>query len=118
MQAAQLQEESLTTTPPSKMHPTIVVPVLVALGSGTPRACNALLRLTLEKSKPGIFNTGIYRSIAFCVPFNVLIEEAVWDFGGKFSGGWWWWPLDESMKSAVISNGVRIRGSLVAGAPS
>ena len=28
----------LTTTPPSYMHPTMVVPVLVALGSGTPRA--------------------------------------------------------------------------------
>ena len=35
----------LTTTPPSYMHPTIVVPVLVALGSGTPRACSAALRL-------------------------------------------------------------------------
>lgn len=35
----------LTTTPPSNMHPTMVVPVLVALGSGTPRACNAALRL-------------------------------------------------------------------------
>lgn len=33
------------TTPPSKMHPTIVVPVLVALGSGTPCACKAALRL-------------------------------------------------------------------------
>lgn len=33
------------TTPPSKMHPTIVVPVLVALGRGTPCACKAALRL-------------------------------------------------------------------------
>jgi hypothetical protein len=36
---------SLTTTPPSKMHPTMVVPVLVALGRGTPRAWRAALRL-------------------------------------------------------------------------
>jgi hypothetical protein len=35
----------LTTTPLSYMHPTIVVPVLVALGKGTPRACRAALRL-------------------------------------------------------------------------
>ncbi len=37
--------EMLTTTPPSNMHPTIVVPVLVAFGRGTPLACNAALRL-------------------------------------------------------------------------
>lgn len=43
-----------TTTPPSNMHPTIVVPVLVAFGSGTPRACRAALRVWLEKSKPGM----------------------------------------------------------------
>lgn len=42
------------TTPPSNMHPTIVVPVLVALGRGTPCACSARLRLWLEKSKPGM----------------------------------------------------------------
>lgn len=35
----------LTTTPPSNIHPTIVVPVLVAFGSGTPLACKATLRL-------------------------------------------------------------------------
>lgn len=35
----------LTTTPPSYIHPTIVVPVLVALGNGTPRAWRAALRL-------------------------------------------------------------------------
>ena len=35
----------LTTTPPSYIQPTIVVPVLVALGKGTPRACRAALRL-------------------------------------------------------------------------
>jgi len=35
----------LTTTPPSYMHPTMVVPVLVALGRGTPLACRAALRL-------------------------------------------------------------------------
>lgn len=35
----------LTTTPPSNMHPTMVVPVLVALGRGTPRAWRAALRL-------------------------------------------------------------------------
>lgn len=50
----------LTTTPsPSfseaNRHPTIVVPVDVALGSGTPRACSAALRLWLEKSNPGMF---------------------------------------------------------------
>lgn len=33
------------TTPPSKIHPTIVVPVLVALGNGTPWACRAAFRL-------------------------------------------------------------------------
>ena len=42
------------TTPPSNMHPTIVVPVLVALGRGTPCACSAALRLWLEKSNPGM----------------------------------------------------------------
>lgn len=42
------------TTPPSKIHPTIVVPVLVALGKGTPFACKAEFRLKLEKSNPGI----------------------------------------------------------------
>jgi hypothetical protein len=40
------------TTPPSNRHPTMVVPVLVALGSGTPWAWRAALRLWLEKSKP------------------------------------------------------------------
>ena len=40
------------TTPPSKRHPTMVVPVLVAFGSGTPWAWRAALRLWLEKSKP------------------------------------------------------------------
>jgi hypothetical protein len=44
----------LTTTPPSNIHPTIVVPVLVAFGSGTPLACKAALRLWFEKSKPGM----------------------------------------------------------------
>ncbi len=33
------------TTPPSYTQPTIVVPVLVALGKGTPCACRAALRL-------------------------------------------------------------------------
>lgn len=33
------------TTPPSNRQPTMVVPVLVALGSGTPWACRAALRL-------------------------------------------------------------------------
>ena len=32
------------TTPPLNIHPTIVVPVLVALGRGTPRAWRAALR--------------------------------------------------------------------------
>jgi hypothetical protein len=40
------------TTPPSNRHPTMVVPVLVAFGSGTPWAWRAALRLWLEKSKP------------------------------------------------------------------
>ena len=42
------------TTPPSNIQPTIVVPVLVAFGRGTPRAWREALRLKLEKSKPGI----------------------------------------------------------------
>lgn len=40
------------TTPPSNRQPTMVVPVLVALGRGTPWAWRAALRLWLEKSKP------------------------------------------------------------------
>lgn len=47
-----------TTTPPSNMHPTIVVPVLVAFGKGTPLACNAALRVWFEKSNPGMLTTG------------------------------------------------------------
>jgi hypothetical protein len=42
------------TTPPSNKHPTMVVPVLVAFGSGTPWACNAALRLCRPKSNPPI----------------------------------------------------------------
>ena len=42
------------TTPPSKRQPTIVVPVDVAFGRGTPCAWRARFRLWLEKSKPGI----------------------------------------------------------------
>jgi hypothetical protein len=42
------------TTPPLNRQPTMVVPVLVALGSGTPWAWRAALRLWLEKSKPPI----------------------------------------------------------------
>lgn len=42
------------TTPPSNLQPTIVVPVLVALGMATPLAARAALRLKLEKSKPGM----------------------------------------------------------------
>jgi hypothetical protein len=42
------------TTPPSYKHPTMVVPVDVALGRGTPLAWRARLRLWLLKSKPGI----------------------------------------------------------------
>jgi hypothetical protein len=51
---AGIRECIRTTTPPSNMHPTIVVPVLVAFGKGTPLACKAALRVWLEKSKPGI----------------------------------------------------------------
>ena len=36
------------------MQPTMVVPVDVALGRGTPWACSARFLLWLEKSKPGI----------------------------------------------------------------
>lgn len=42
------------TTPPSYRQPTMVVPVDVALGSGTPLAWRAMFRLWLLKSKPGI----------------------------------------------------------------
>ena len=35
------QRATRTTTPPSNKHPTIVVPVLVALGNGTPAAWRA-----------------------------------------------------------------------------
>lgn len=42
------------TTPPLYLQPTIVVPVLVALGKGTPLAYNARLRAWFEKSKPGM----------------------------------------------------------------
>lgn len=51
-------QSMLTTTPPSNMHPTIVVPVLVAFGNGTPCACRAALRVWLVKSKPGMFAVG------------------------------------------------------------
>lgn len=46
------------TTPPSYMQPTIVVPVLVALGKGTPWEWRATLRLWFEKSKPGMAAEG------------------------------------------------------------
>lgn len=36
------------------MHPTMVVPVEVAFGSGNPLACSAALRVWFEKSKPGM----------------------------------------------------------------
>ena len=42
------------TTPPSYRHPTMVVPVLVAFGRGTPRACRAMFLLWLLKSKPAM----------------------------------------------------------------
>jgi len=44
-QACWISFRGHTTTPPSKIHPTIVVPVLVAFGRGTPRACKAAFRL-------------------------------------------------------------------------
>lgn len=47
------------TTPPSKIHPTIVVPVLVALGSGVPWAWSAAFRLWFEKSKPTMMMDGM-----------------------------------------------------------
>lgn len=55
----------LTTTPPSKMHPTIVVPVLVAFGNGTPLACRAALRVWFEKSKPGILTNKVLLELYF-----------------------------------------------------
>lgn len=45
------------TTPPSYRQPTMVVPVLVAFGRGTPRACRAMFLLWLLKSKPPILKT-------------------------------------------------------------
>lgn len=48
------------TAPPSNIHPTMVVPVLVAFGNGTPLAWRARLRSWLEKSKPGIAAEGIW----------------------------------------------------------
>lgn len=62
----------LTTTPPSNMHPTIVVPVLVAFGKGTPLACNAALRVWLEKSKPGMLANGAYQA-----PVPIVLVNAV-----------------------------------------
>ena len=58
LQKSAESQHLLTTTPPSNMHPTIVVPVLVAFGNGIPLACNAALRVWLEKSKPGML-TGL-----------------------------------------------------------
>ena len=57
----------LTTTPPSKMHPTMVVPVLVALGRGMPRACRAALRLKFEKSNPGIVEFEACEGLGACL---------------------------------------------------
>jgi hypothetical protein len=42
-------------TPPSNRQPTMVVPVLVARGAGTPLAAKAALRLWLLKSKPAMW---------------------------------------------------------------
>ena len=74
LQSREESQSLLTTTPPSNMHPTIVVPVLVALGNGTPLACNAALRVWLEKSKPGML-AGLESSRAlvvngFCVIYD------------------------------------------------
>ena len=62
----------LTTTPPSNMHPTIVVPVLVAFGKGTPLACKAALRVWLEKSKPGMLASGAYQAAVPVVLVNAV----------------------------------------------
>lgn len=80
------------------MHPTIVVPVLVALGSGTPRAWRAALRVWLEKSKPGMVRRSS-RALdqaeeakpAIMILFSdSQLRKAVW---GKLKGGdellWW-----------------------------
>ena len=64
------------TTPPSNTHPTIVVPVLVALGRGTPCACRATFRLWLVKSKPGIaagkVQSGYDRNLSILSPSQSL----------------------------------------------
>ena len=64
------------TTPPSKRQPTMVVPVLVALGSGMPWAWRAALRLWLEKSKPPMVSV-VYSGYATCnlIPALVLRGE-------------------------------------------
>ena len=55
------------TTPPSYRQPTMVVPVLVAFGRGTPRACRAMFLLWLLKSKPAIVGElrrcGVWRAV-------------------------------------------------------
>lgn len=65
------------TTPPSYMQPTIVVPVDVALGSGTPLAWRARFRLWLLKSKPGIVAVEVSR---LC---DIVCGSGV----GRLSGG-------------------------------
>lgn len=70
------------------MHPTIVVPVLVAFGNGTPLACRAALRVWLEKSKPGIVSTKLNE------------RDYVWDLGiGMGGNGIEFWE-----KSKVLVN--------------
>ncbi len=82
-----MEGTELTTTPPSNMHPTIVVPVLVALGRGTPLACNAALRVWLEKSKPGIVVPGA-RGALFQVVSAFFMERVARYYRGIMSKRW------------------------------
>jgi hypothetical protein len=61
------------------MHPTIVVPVLVAFGNGTPLACNAALRVWLEKSNPGMLTRWKELVSSYLIEFREIGDEK--DYG-------------------------------------
>ena len=99
----------LTTTPPSNMHPTIVVPVLVAFGNGTPLACNAALRVWFEKSKPGML-TGWRELESSCFDGSLDDYGEVWcsesGFQDKFVLKVWFRLVERlkcSLRTAVAS---------------
>ena len=75
------------TTPPSNRQPTMVVPVLVALGNGIPWAWSATLRLWLEKSKPGMVSVRMGEA---------EVVGCGWAEGsgqvrdGEWIAEWWW----------------------------